>query len=474
MQMCPECSANNKDTARFCVKCGAPLRKLKGGGTILIGRYRLERVLGCGGMGAVYLATDLRLKTKVAVKENSDTSSESRKQFETEARILSTLRHSNLPRVQDFFVAEGRQYLVMDYIDGESLEDIVKKRGPLPPREAIKWLSQVMRAIQYLHSRNPPIIHRDIKPANIKIGRDGRAYLVDFGIAKVLRAGSRTQAGARAITPGYSPPEQYGMAPTDQRSDIYALGATFYFTLTGRVPPEAIERITGKSDKLIPPRNINPTIPPFLEKLILKAMNINREERFSSIEEMIRALQTGQMELTRQPETSSVPSRPSRARQSFPPPPLPTGDFTLAPVWLRSVAFALDILIWGAAAWVLTLSYAFALSVAGGEDFGWVWGQLEQRNFFPFTLLLGFIIYRAIAHALTDRTIGKAMVGLKIVVKDEKPCSFWRALAREIAFFFSALPLFLGIFWAVLDPYKQGWHDLVAGTFVIRESEQKS
>lgn len=467
--MCPECSANNKDTARFCVKCGAPLRRLRGQGTVLQGRYRLERVLGCGGMGAVYLATDLRLNSKVAVKENLDMSPESQKQFETEAHILATLRHPNLPRVQDFFVADGRQYLVMDYIAGESLEDIVRKRGPLPAQEAIKWMSQIMEAVHFLHSRNPPIIHRDIKPANIKLGKDGRAYLVDFGIAKVLRAGSRTQAGARAVTPGYSPPEQYGIAPTDQRSDIYALGATFYFAVTGRVPPEAIERITGKTDKLIPPRSINPTIPPFLEQVILKAMRVNREERFSSVKEVLTALQTGQV--TFSPKPKPTPARPAPRTPCLAP--LPEG-VNLAPSWLRFIAFVLDILIWSAAAWMLTLGYALLLSVASREDFWWVWNQVEQRHLFAYILIFGFPIYRAFAHALTDRTIGKAMVGLKIMLRDGKPCGLWRALGREVALFFSALPCFMGLFWAVVDPYKQGWHDLVTGTFVVQESEQQT
>jgi len=296
-------------------------------------------------MGAVYLATDLRLNSKVAVKENLDMSPESQKQFETEARILATLKHPNLPRVQDFFVADGRQYLVMDYIAGDSLEDIVRKRGPLPAQEAIKWMSQIMEAVQFLHSQNPPIIHRDIKPANIKLDKDGRAYLVDFGIAKVLRAGSRTQAGARAVTPGYSPPEQYGIATTDQRSDIYALGATFYFVVTGRVPPEAIERITSKTDKLIPPRSINPTIPPFLEQVILKAMRVNREERFSSVREMLTVLQTGQVTSSQQPKPTPAHPAP-RARHLAP---LPE-RVNLAPSWIRFVAFVLDILIWSAAA----------------------------------------------------------------------------------------------------------------------------
>ncbi|MGQ9518886.1 MAG: protein kinase domain-containing protein [Candidatus Fervidibacter sp.] len=472
MQMCPECSADNKDSARFCVKCGALLRRLRGRGTVLHRRYRLERVLGCGGMGAVYFATDLRLNSKVAVKENLDMSPESQKQFGMEARILAALRHPNLPRVQDFFVADGRQYLVMDYIAGESLEDIVKKRGPLPPQMAVKWMTQVMEAVHYLHSQNPPVIHRDIKPSNIKIGPDNRAYLVDFGIAKILKVGSRTQAGARAVTPGYSPPEQYGTAPTDQRSDIYALGATLYFAVTGRIPPEAIERITGKTDKLIPPRSINPTIPPNLEQVILRAMKVNREERFSSVKEMVFALRFGLQQRYR--PTAPQP-RPTAQKQlqpsSFPlRPPLPKG-ISLAPFWLRALAFTLDILIWSAAAWMLTFGYAFLLSVAGNEDFGWIWSQIEQRNVFSFTLVLGFPIYRSLAHTLTDRTIGKAMVGLKIFVKDGRPCGFWRALGREVALLFSLAPCFMGALWTIFDPHKQGWHDLIVGTFVVRESE---
>lgn len=470
MQMCPECSTNNKNTARFCVKCGAPLRKLRGRWTVLYGRYRLERVLGCGGMGAVYLATDLRLNSKVAVKENLDTSPESQQQFATEASILAKLRHPNLPRVQDFFVADGRQYLVMDYIAGESLEEIVQKRGPLLPAEAVKWLTQVMEAVQYLHSRNPPIIHRDIKPANIKLGHDGRAYLVDFGIAKVLRAGSKTQAGARAVTPGYSPPEQYGTAPTDHRSDIYALGATLYFAVTGRVPPEAIERVTGRTDKLIPPRSINPLIPANLEQVILKAMRVNREERFASVREMMMALQMG----VSHRQIPSSPQRLSSQREQPPAPPTPLRPplperFKLAPTWLRFIAFAIDFLVWSATSWMLTLGYALSLSAASNSDFWWIWRQVEQKQLFFHILIWAFPLYRALAHAFTDRTVGKAMVGLKVVVRNELSWGLWRALGREIAFFFSLFPCFMGLLWAVFDPYKQGWHDLIAGTFVVQE-----
>ncbi len=470
MQMCPECSSDNKVTARFCIRCGTPLRKLRGRQTVLQGRYRLERVLGCGGMGAVYLATDLRLGAKVAVKENLDMTSESRGQFETEARLLATLRHPHLPRVQDFFLADGRQYLVMDYIAGESLEDLVTRRGPLPPSEAMLWLRQIMDAVRYLHSQNPPIIHRDIKPANIKLGTDGRAYLVDFGIAKMLRAGSRTQAGARAVTPGYSPPEQYGTAPTDQRSDIYALGATLYFAVTGQVPPEAIERVTGRTDKLVPPRNINPLIPPNWERVILKAMHVHRNERYGSLDEMLTELMgegQGRKKHPAPPDRRPPAPLPS-VRPSRPAPP-PVAKGLLAPSWARLLAFGLDGLLWAATVWGLTLGYAGLLSATTAQPFWWVWERLETSHWLFYALAVGWVVYRVLAHALSGRTVGKAMLGLRVVLRSGKPCGVWRVVGREMFLLFAGACCGLGLLWMVFDPYKQGWHDLVASTFVVRE-----
>lgn len=470
MQMCPECSTDNKVTARFCIRCGTPLRRLRGRWTALQGRYRLERVLGCGGMGAVYLATDLRLGAKVAVKENLDMTSESRQQFETEARLLATLRHPHLPRVQDFFLADGRQYLVMDYIAGESLEDLVTRRGPLPPSEAVRWLLQIMEAVRYLHSQNPPIIHRDIKPANIKLGTDGRAYLVDFGIAKMLRAGSRTQAGARAVTPGYSPPEQYGTAPTDQRSDIYSLGATLYFAVTGMVPPEAIERVTGRTDKLIPPRNINPLVPPHLERVILRAMRVNRNERYGALDEMLKELvrdERGQEKRLAPP--SRRPSAPLPSlRPSRPTPSSPTRGL-LAPSWARLLAFGLDVLLWIATAWGLLLGYAGLLSATAAQPFWWVWDRLETSHWLFYALAIGWVVYRVLAHALSGRTVGKAMLGLRVALRSGNPPEFWKAFLRETLLLFSLACCGLGLIWMVFDPHKQGWHDLIAGTFVVRE-----
>ncbi len=291
MQMCPSCSWNNFDNARFCSRCGELLKGLLGQGEILIGRYRVLRVLGCGGMGAVYLAEDLFSANRpVAVKENFESSPESAQQFQTEAEILSQLRHRNLPRVSDFFVSpdSGKQYLVMEYVSGEDLEEMVQKRGPLAPGEAHRILSQVADAVSYLHSQSPPVIHRDIKPSNIKVGSDGRVVLVDLGIAKRFQPGKETVGAAAAVTPGYSPPEQYGQGITDPRSDQYALAATYYFALTGHAPPEAIDRIT-RGDRLVPPSRLNPSAPPHLEQAILKAMSLKPADRFASIADFMRS-----------------------------------------------------------------------------------------------------------------------------------------------------------------------------------------
>jgi serine/threonine-protein kinase len=213
-------------------------------GQVLNNRYRIAKLLGQGGFGAVYRAWDLNLERACALKENLEISEEAQRQFKREALILSGLSHPNLPRVIDHFIIPGQgQYLVMDYVEGEDLQEMLESTGrPLPEAQALSWISQVCDALVYLHSQNPPVIHRDIKPANIKITPQGQAMLVDFGIAKMYDAHLQTTLGARAVTAGYSPPEQYGSGMTDPRSDIYALGATLYHLLTGQQPPESIQR----------------------------------------------------------------------------------------------------------------------------------------------------------------------------------------------------------------------------------------
>jgi len=247
-------------------------------------------VLGHGGMASVYRAYDENLGVEVAVKENAFVGEEYSRQFRLEANILATLRHPNLPRVSNHFEIEGQgQYLIMDYIEGEDLRQRIERTGPLASEEVILIGAAICDALAYLHSRQPPVVHRDIKPSNVKIDPDGSIYLVDFGLAKVLKDRSETTGAARALTPGYSSPEQYGSARTDARSDIYSLGATLYAVLTGQVPVDAIERAMGHAE-LIPLHCQAPKISPRLAEAIEKAMAVKPEDRFQSAEAFKSAL----------------------------------------------------------------------------------------------------------------------------------------------------------------------------------------
>jgi serine/threonine protein kinase len=259
-------------------------------GQVINNRYRVVRLLGQGGFGAVYRAYDLTLKNACAVKENLEISASSQHQFQQEAIILAGLRHSNLPRVYDhFLIPDQGQYLVMDYVEGEDLQKILDRTlQPLPEVQAIAWIAQVCDALSYLHRQNPAVIHRDIKPANIKITPEGQAMLVDFGIAKVYNPNQKTTAGARAVTPGYSPPEQYGQGTTDGRTDIYALGSTLYTLLTNELPLESVRRMTG--DSLLPVQQINPLVSTQVAQALARAMALNPAQRFQTAAEFKAAL----------------------------------------------------------------------------------------------------------------------------------------------------------------------------------------
>ncbi len=261
-------------------------------GQVLNNRYRIVKLLGQGGFGAVYQAWDVNLEAYRAVKENLDTSLEAQRQFKLEAQILDKLSHPNLPRVIDhFIIPEQGQYLVMDFVDGEDLAEMLRRvGGPLPETQVLEWVSQVCDALSYLHSRNPPIIHRDIKPANIKIRPNGQAMLVDFGIAKVFDPNLKTTVGAQAYTPGYSPPEQYGIGSTDARSDVYALGATLYHLLSGQSPPASVDIMSGVVPALAPLQHFNPLVSPRVNAAVERAMQLNRSGRFGSAADFKAAL----------------------------------------------------------------------------------------------------------------------------------------------------------------------------------------
>ncbi len=260
-------------------------------GAVLNQRYRIAALLGQGGFGAVYRAWDLNLNKNCAVKESFQTTADASRQFTREASILASLHHPSLPRVTDHFIISGQgQYLVMDYIEGDDLQTMIERTGrPLPEGQVLAWAGQICDALTYLHTQNPPVIHRDLKPANIRITPQGQAVLVDFGIAKLFNPNVATTTGARALSPGYAPVEQYGQGGrTDHRSDVYSLSATLYAALTARQPVESIERTIGA--QLITPRSFNPAISPQTEAAILKGLQLSPHDRFQSAAELKRAL----------------------------------------------------------------------------------------------------------------------------------------------------------------------------------------
>ena len=265
-------------------------------GTILNQRYRINRRLGQGGYATVYLAEDLTKGILCAVKENLDDSQEDvMGKFLREASMLYNLRHPNLPEVWDHFVNFGEgQYLVMEYIDGYSLNDLLEQSTkPLPERQVITWISQVCDALAYLHSQNPPIIHRDIKPGNIRITPEGKAVLVDFGIAKFYDEFSRTSTIARAVTPGYSPLEQYGLGKTDERSDVYALGATVYKLLTRITPNPSVDIAAGTASPPTPANMINRSVSRETSTAIQRAMELQVKKRTQNASQFKSQIQNG-------------------------------------------------------------------------------------------------------------------------------------------------------------------------------------
>ena len=286
-------------------------------GALLHHRYRIQGILGKGGMGIVYTALDESLGVNVVVKENSLEEEDAIQQFRREATILAGLRHQNLPRVTDHFVIKGQgQYLVMDFIEGEDLKMRLQRLGALPEREVLLMGIAISDALDYLHSLTPPVLHRDIKPGNIRITPDGHVFLVDFGLAKQVESGQLTATGARGLTPGYSPPEQYGTARTDGRSDIYALGATLYTALTG-FPPEDGLAIAIKQTKLTPIVTQNPKVSPEVGSVIEKALQVEAEDRYQTGNEFKKSMMEVSETINRQVATGDVTVTPPPAEATL-------------------------------------------------------------------------------------------------------------------------------------------------------------
>ncbi|HEV2235658.1 MAG TPA: serine/threonine-protein kinase, partial [Ktedonobacterales bacterium] len=242
-------------------------------GTILLNRFRIEKHVGSGGYASVYRATDLKTRAMRAIKEVTDSDPGVRRQFELEAGLLTHSEHPNIPAGYQIFEERGRLYLVMEFIDGRDLEELLNeslqtRRRPLDEAPVLEWAISVCDALVVMHDREVPIIHRDIKPANIKITPQNRPILIDFGLAK-LQTGGATRTAAQGVSPGFAPPEQYmARGKTDARTDIYGLGATLYACLTGKDPPDAPSRLlvqtggAGPNEReLVPPRDFDPKIP---------------------------------------------------------------------------------------------------------------------------------------------------------------------------------------------------------------------
>ncbi|MBU0702591.1 MAG: protein kinase [Chloroflexi bacterium] len=334
MRSCKKCGFDaNRDTASFCASCGESLgsdalppddtatlgnhvqftgdtvrtdshipppvittpltsRALLSAGDVLQNRYRIVRVLGKGGMGAVYLVEDMRLYGKQwALKELLERfidpvdREEAIEQFRGEVQILVGLRHPHLPEVVNTFEAAGRHYLVMEFIEGQTLEKLLETApdGHLPEEQVLAWAAQICDVLDYLHSHDPPVIFRDLKPANVMITPQGQVKLIDFGVARLFDPDKGTDT-LRMGTVGYAPPEQYsGQGQTTPRSDIYALGATLYDLLTDD-SPEAHPFV------FTPLRQLNRKISARTARVVDKAVQLDPGDRFSCARTLKAAL----------------------------------------------------------------------------------------------------------------------------------------------------------------------------------------
>ncbi len=261
---------------------------------VLQRRYQIISLIARGGMGNVYLAQHTRLGKNVAIKEllrvteTLDKQRQFEEQFHREAQLLGGLTHRNLASVSDFFEERGNHYLVMEYVEGRTLHEVVGLAPrPIAERRVMVWADELLDVLEYLHSRTPPVIVRDLKPDNIMLSSvDRHLRLIDFGIAKQLDPKIGTQPIVKGMgTEAYAPLEQYGGAPTDARSDIYSLGGTLYFLLSGREPAPAWKR-GSKGENLLDLRNLNDTITPRTWQTLLHMMELHPDRRPNSAKQV--------------------------------------------------------------------------------------------------------------------------------------------------------------------------------------------
>jgi len=356
-------------------------------------RYRTVQVLGGGGMGQVYLAHDTRLADKpCAVKElvpdphaTLEEKKQNAAQFHQEAAVLAHLSHPNLPDVSDYFEERGHFYLVMDYIEGETPEQQLRRSPEGLPQETIVEMSiQLCDVLEYLHSQTPPVIFRDMKPANVMITPEGDVKLIDFGVARLFDPTKRTDT-LKMGTAGYAPPEQYaGQGQTTPRSDVYALGVTLYELLTSDDP-------TAHPFVFTPPRQLNSAISPSLADVVMRAVKMDPDDRFPSITAMRAALQK-----TTRPRRFRLPSiqrKSGSGTKVMPETAAVTPQIRSRPVkfalgaarWLGRLALTVVIAV-VVTALVLTLAGAFVLSSVAERAIGESNWDLAHSDPGPFVI----------------------------------------------------------------------------------------
>jgi serine/threonine-protein kinase len=345
MPVCATCGTSYASTVRICVRDGTPLLSGRTDnqylGTLLDGKYRIDAFISAGGMGSVYRAQHVMLDKTVAVKVIKNelvTSDEVVARFQREARAASNLHHPNIVSVYDLGqTADGTLYIAMEFIDGPSVKQVIRRNGPLAPRECVDILRQVASALSATHRKQ--IVHRDLKSDNLMLAsEDGRtvAKLVDFGIAKTFDESSTqlTAAGYMLGTPHYMSPEQAGGHPVDHRADVYSLGVILYEMLTGELPfgETSLTSMLVKLATEMPPlpslRRPDRPVPPALDAVAMRCLEKDPERRYQSADEFAEALKRASMEIDSPPATTYLPIpaaeativRPSGSREIVPPP----------------------------------------------------------------------------------------------------------------------------------------------------------
>lgn len=332
---CPNCGAITRLISKYCPECGhtlsrstTPLESAKQStvvpqnlapGLILKDRYRIVKPVGIGGAGVVYRGWDTILQIPCAIRvELESMDRESQEQFTRKISCLAQLSHPGLPHIWDHFSCPGQGlYQVMTYINGYNLQTVIDSTNkPLGEKIVLPWIIQICEVLEYIHAQEPALLHRNIKPRHIYITQGSihsQAVLSGFGIASF--AGKPVPKRAQAVTSGFSPPEQYGLIE-DARIDVFGIGATLYYLLTNKVPPDSLER-KHASKPLVPPRSYNPEMDISLEKHIMKALELEPSNRFQSIHEMKCAI-AGSIKIPSHSLLSDIQSMDLEERSSAP------------------------------------------------------------------------------------------------------------------------------------------------------------